>query len=161
MGKLNKLIILIVGCLAFLIPHTALRAQTFPKVYVYGENDDADNISCSASHKSAVAAVQAALRGNNIEIEYSDSANSNIKAYVNIVVVKPSNICSAFFSLKLQHYQYIEYDYNKKVFFATVLHCDKGSIVTGSASHVYSSILLGMKDMTNECISTYYENMKE
>ena len=161
MGKLNKLIISIVAGLAFLMPSTALRAQTFPKVYVFGESDDADNVSCSATHKSAIATVQAALRSNNIEIEYSSDAYSYMQAYVNVVVVKPSNICAISWSFSLQNNQYIEDQFLKKSLFTKIVYCTKGGIFTGSASQVYSDLLLVMKDMTNECVSSYYENIKK
>ena len=161
LNKLNKLIISVIGGFALLMPNTALRAQTFPKVYVFGESDDADNFSCSETHKSTVATVQAALRSNNIEIEYDTDAYSYMAAYVNLTVVKPSNICVVNWSLILQNYQYIEDEFLQKSLFLKVVYCDIGGIFTGSASEVYSDLLLAMKDATNQCVSKYYEKIKE
>lgn len=161
MRKLSKLMISVVGGLAFLMPNTALRAQTFPKVYVYGESDDADNISCSASHKSAVATVQAALRSNGIEITYNAKDDSYMQAYINVTVVKPSGICAVSWSIKFQNYQYILDEFSKKFIFADVVYCSKSGILTGSPSQVYSDLLLSVRDKTNECVSRYYEKIKE
>lgn len=160
MRKLNKLIISVVGGLALLMPNTILQAQTFPKVYVFSEDDEADNISCSVSHKSAVSTVQAALRNNGIQIEYS-SDDSVMRAYVNVGAINLSNGCAVNWSLIFQNYQYVDDEFLKRPFFATIVYCKKGGILTGSASEVYSGLLLYFRDKTNECVSEYYENIKK
>lgn len=160
MRKLNKLIISVVGGLALLMPSTTVRAQTFPKVYVFSEADDADNISCSALNRSAVAAVQAALRNNGVEIEYRSDVYPAMRAYVNVTVVKPSNICAVSWSLSFQNNQDIEDEFLGRPFFAKIVYCRKGGIFTGSESYVYSNVLLEMKDATNACVSKYYEDIK-
>jgi hypothetical protein len=161
MRKLNKLMISVIGGLAFLMPNTALRAQTFPKVYVYGESDDADNISCSASHKSAVSAVQAALRSNGVDITYNQSDFPYMQAYVNVTAVKPADICAVSWSIRFKNNQFLFDEFAKKDIFASVVYCSNGGIITGSNSHIYSSILNNMRDATNECVSTYYETISK
>ena len=161
MKELNKLIISVVGGLALLMPSTASLAQTFPKVYVYGEADDADNVSCSATHKSAVATVQAALRSNGIEVEYNDAAYPYMSAYVNVTVVKPANICAVSWEINFQNFQSIDDEFLQRPFFTKIVYCDKSGIFTGSASEVYSNLLLSFRDKTNECVSSYYEKIKK
>lgn len=143
----------------FLIQPTVSQAQTFPKVFVYSEKDDADNTACSASHSSAVAAVQAALRSSNIGVETTAETLSYMQAYVTVTVVKLSNICAATFNLKFQNYQKIVDQYTQKEIYLTVVHCEKSSIVTGGTSYLYTTMLNSYKDMANQCISQYYKQI--
>lgn len=157
----KKVFLSFITGVTFLIQPTLLEAQTFPDVYVFSEKDDAENTACSASQASAVAAVQAALRSNNIRVENSEKAYSYMQAYVTVNAIKLSNICAATFDLKLQNYQKVKDEYTQKDIFTTVLYCKKSSIVTGATSYIYTTMLDSYKDMTNQCISEYYEQISK
>ena len=81
-------------------------------------------------------------------------------AYVNITVVKPANICAVSWSISFQNFQSIDDEFLQRPFFTKIVYCENSGILTGSASEVYSGLLLAFRDKTNECVSEYYEKIK-
>ncbi len=145
----------IASLLLVICANSAARAQNLPPVYVFGEADSAENRLCSASHDTAIATVQAALRANNVRVVNKDKSMTAISAYVNVNAIKIASHCAIHISLELKNFQFVEDEFLKKIIFASVTYCTKGYTVTGMPYSIYSALLDNLKDMTNQCVSKY------
>lgn len=136
-----------VGVLCLTFPSTAV-SQPLSVVEVFGEYDDDLNGSCQARHDSAVAAVEAALRYNRVEV-----GKTPVKGYINLMAMSLSEtLCVVKVSIEFYaNVQAVVPTLGSRFVEAHV--CDRGGVLTGSPSGMQSRVNSALRDMTDACVS--------
>lgn len=149
-----KAIQLILAALALAAPPA--RAQDFPPIYVYGENDD-NTAKCAMSHDQAVAAVESALRYNHVSVASREAAvrSAALQAYVTMNPLDLGDVCAVSLSFSLEDHQVVRssvLDADRRV---TVVYCNRTSIMSGPKYDLQTRANDWFRDMTNYCLSEF------
>lgn len=144
---------------AFSLNNPAHARIKIEAVWVFGEGDDAYNKSCSAAHTSAVSAVEATLRANNIKL-LSKSGPGDISAYVNLNPVSTSDrSCALNWSVIFRIYgEKTEYGPNKVRLRGFVELCSVSGIMIGPTYNLQTRVNDELRSATEKCISEVEKN---
>ena len=141
--------------ISLILQSQTITAQSFPEIRVFGEDDGSENADCNALHSSAIGAIQASLRNNNVRVSMSTSA-LELTIYANITATKISpTFCAVQMQMTLRTFQAVTLNVDKTQRFATILFCEKSALVIGRPAHIYSSILTNYTDWTNRCLTEF------
>ncbi len=132
------------------------RAQEFPPVFVYGEDDTDFERACALSYGSAIAAVVSEFRKNNVALTKSSEQyrEGSVMAYLNINPVETSsNACAVAYSMRIYHYQDIYNTLTNRSEVAAIDFCSKGGVMNGVRYNLQTRLNDAFRDYTNQCIS--------
>ena len=128
-------------------------------VYVFGEADSADGKSCGVAYTSAVSAVEATLRANNIKL-LSSSALDDISAYVNLNPVPTSDrSCALSWNVRFRIYgKKTAYGPNKVSLGGDLVLCKDSGVMTGPTYTLQTRVNDELRSATEKCISEVEKN---
>jgi hypothetical protein len=143
----------------FLLHLTSIYGQTIKSAYAYGEEDSKSNILCQFSNKSAISAMESALRYNRVNIVRSSEKSGIIKFYTAITnwEVDKSN-CSVNMHLDVHDYKAIQLPGSNKLIYSKVIFCERS--VTGFLGklEMQTNINAKIKESVDECLSDIEKN---
>jgi hypothetical protein len=144
------------GILLGVLGTAPAAAQDMPPVYVGGEEETVGHKNCNITYKSAVAAVESALRYNNVKVAtqtdyYGDDA---IKAYVNLASLGASANCALSYSLEMQTSLSVAFprQLGLGTRFSLVVLCNKGGIMTGPSYDLQDRLNNSLRDYVDQCV---------
>lgn len=143
------------GFLGLLLWSSPSSAQDFPSMYVYGEDDEADERSCNARHASAVAAVESELRQNQVPTVSRAVALGGraLQIYVQLNALELETGCAVAIRLSLENYQPVILDVTGETLGVVAVISNRSSLLTGSASNMQTRINEALRGYLNEALS--------
>ena len=134
------------------------RAEQVPAVFVYSDEDGAEDIACSIRGASIVAAVESELRHNRISIATQDQYNKAEAISAAIVTTSlelSGGLCVTGYELSLENGQYVTVDVTNERRFAKVVFCAVSGVMSGAGSGMQGRLNTQFRDLTSECVSEY------
>jgi hypothetical protein len=135
-------------------------AETMPKFYVYGEDDDTTSLTqCKVSHASAIAAVQSELKAKGIVIQYdSKDPETVMDTYLNLTAMTiPSRKgdCTYHFDLSFESFNEVANPFTGAKEFTKLTYCSKGSLMVWDAKSAQATINDKLREYVGECLTRY------
>lgn len=150
------------AAMALLVAPLAAQAQTaetMPKFYVYGEDDDLDDLTrCKVAHGPAVTAVQAELRGAGIVIQTNAAdPEAVMDVYLNIsaMPIGTTSSCTYNFEIAFESFNDVPNPFSGTNEFTKLSYCSKGSLMIWENAGAQTAINDKLRTMARECLTRY------
>jgi hypothetical protein len=142
-----------------LVSPVANAAPPTPPVYVYSHNENDRFKVCNLRSESALAAAQAELRTNNVEVTYADSEKV-LKMYIMLnpipISTEPRLVeCTVSFNVNLNESILLKSRITGRAHIVEVQYCNVGSLAVLEISGMQQDINSVIKNAVDECLSDY------
>ncbi len=135
-------------------------AETMPKFFVYGEDDDTTSLTqCKVSHASAIAAVQSELKAKGIVIQFdSKDPEAVMDTYINLTAMTipgSKGDCTYNFELAFESFNEVANPFTGAKEFTKLTYCSKGSLMVWEAKTAQGAMNDKLREYVGECLTRY------
>lgn len=150
----------IIAALSPALAGPVVAQETMPKFYVYGEDDEAEELqTCQVSHREAIALVKSQLRGAGMAVETeAETEDAVMDTYVNInalpIDTSPGS-CAYSFELTFETFNDAANPFTGESEFAKLTYCNRGSLMIWRKAEAQEAVHDSLRGYVRDCLAKY------